>query len=55
MKNNLVAEKRPDKHGNVVTRWIRSFTGRDIAKNIPAPATRGLLMLLVVPFTNARA
>jgi hypothetical protein len=37
MNNNLVAEKRPDKNGNVVTRWIRSFTNRGSSANIPAP------------------
>lgn len=54
MNNNLVAEKRPDKHGNLVTRWIRSFTGRDTAKDIPAPALPDATKLRPVPMTKAR-
>jgi hypothetical protein len=32
-------ERRPDKHGNVVTRWIRQFTSRASSANIPAPVS----------------
>lgn len=42
MNNNLVADKRPDKNGNLVTRWIRSFGGRNTAMTIPAPAAPSL-------------
>jgi hypothetical protein len=35
--NPLMPERRPDKHGNVVTRWIRQFTSRASSANLPAP------------------
>lgn len=38
--SNLHAEKRPDKRGNIVTRWVKSFSaGANVFKKpIPAPA-----------------
>lgn len=54
MNNNLVAEKRPDKNGNVVTRWIRSFTARDTAKSIPAPTAPSVRALRPAPMTEQR-
>lgn len=35
--SDLHAEKRPDKHGNIVTRWVKSFTKSKPATKIPAP------------------
>jgi hypothetical protein len=35
--SNLIPERRADKRGNIVTRWVRSFNNKDSAKNIPAP------------------
>lgn len=38
--NNLTPEQRPDRNGNVVTRWVNAFKNRKTAarKPIPAPA-----------------
>lgn len=40
MNGNLIPEKRADKRGNIVTRWVKSFTGgNDSAKKIPSPGS----------------
>lgn len=39
MSGNLIPEKRADKSGNLVTRWVKMFGGsNDSAKGIPSPA-----------------
>jgi hypothetical protein len=39
MNGNLIPEKRADKRGNLVTRWVRMFGGsNDSAKDLPSPA-----------------
>lgn len=35
--NNLHTEKRPDRNGNIVTRWVRSFGKSTSNARIPAP------------------
>lgn len=35
--SNLIPEQRPDKNGNLVTRWVRSFGKKRSPKPIPAP------------------
>jgi hypothetical protein len=38
MSGNLIPEKRADKRGNLVTRWVRMFGGsNDSAKDLPSP------------------
>lgn len=49
--SNLIPEQRPDKNGNLVTRWVRSFARRDSAKAIPAPVAPART---TVPMTDAR-
>lgn len=49
--SNLIPEQRPDKNGNLVTRWVRSFTKMVSAKPIPAPVAPARSM---VPMTEAR-
>lgn len=36
--SNLIPERRADKRGNIVTRWVRSFSQKHALKDIPAPA-----------------
>lgn len=38
--NPLMPERRPDKNGNVVTRWIRQFAGRGSTASLPAPVAK---------------
>lgn len=47
--SNLIPEQRSDKNGNIVTRWVRSFTRRDSAKTIPAPVVASIS---AVPMTE---
>lgn len=35
--SDLIPERRADKRGNIVTRWVRSFSKQGSAKTIPAP------------------
>lgn len=35
--SNLIPERRADKRGNIVTRWVRSFSQKKPSKSIPAP------------------
>lgn len=35
--SNLIPERRADKRGNIVTRWVRSFSKQGAGKTIPAP------------------
>lgn len=37
MNPNLTPEKRPDRNGNVVTRWVRSFNKFTPVEPLPAP------------------
>jgi hypothetical protein len=38
MNGNLIPEKRADKRGNLVTRWVKMFGGsNDSAKDLPSP------------------
>lgn len=35
--SNLIPERRADKRGNIVTRWVRSFAAEKLRKSVPAP------------------
>jgi hypothetical protein len=35
--SNLIPERRTDKRGNVVTRWVKSLTDQKLRKPVPAP------------------
>lgn len=35
--SSLIPERRADKRGNIVTRWVRSFGQKNMTKRIPAP------------------
>lgn len=37
--NSLIPEQRPDKNGNIVTRWVKSLTGQKPRKLLPAPVS----------------
>jgi hypothetical protein len=37
MSQNLTPEKRPDRNGNLVTRWVSSFSRTTAAQPLPAP------------------
>lgn len=37
MSKSLTPEKRPDKNGNIVTRWIKSFSRGKTVREMPAP------------------
>lgn len=37
-QQNLHPEQRPDKNGNIVTRWVRSFRRKPASAPLPAPA-----------------
>jgi hypothetical protein len=36
--SNLTPEQRPDRNGNIVTRWVNAFKGRKAAARTPIPA-----------------